>query len=342
MNLQTMTRRQLLGATAAGAAGMGVTGRFGAASAWAAGPGATTIVYDDFSDGGASYASKWFVFPIAEPEALSSRNFDGGALHLRAVPFTLSFDFVLDHLKYLAVSLQRFPIPASGSLSVSADIAVQTPGTSPGRVVPTTGRVLLDPQQAAATLHLLDSVETGQLFDWFVSEHKAFALYERLFVGVGLDKGFTQITGAPNNNHGVNEPFEPKSFASQDFDIAPGPHRYEIRYSRGGGSGADLVEWLIDGAVRARVRNVGVPLDVQNPGYYKNSRTITYPSQGPGEELKNTLTGFQIGHGIFTLVDEFPFNQFPPFVSIPTEERIFGQGAAATYDNFTVTTTTHA
>ena len=342
MNLQAMTRKQLLRATAACAAGVGLAGNLRVASARAAGPGTTTIVYDDFSDGGASYASKWFVFPIAEPEALSTRNFAGGALHLQAVPFTLSFDFVLDHLKYLAVSLQQFPIPADGSLAVAADIAVQTPGTTPGRVVPTTGRILLEPQQAAATLHLLDSTATGQLFDWFISEHKAFALYERLFVGVGLDKGFTQITGAPNNNHGVNEPFEPKTFASQDFDITPGSHRYEIRYSRGGGSGADLVEWLIDGAVRARVRNVGVPLDVQNPDYYRDSRTITYPSQGPGELLKNSLTGFQIGHGIFTLVDEFPFNQFPPFVSIPTNERIWGQGAAATYDNFMVTTTARA
>jgi hypothetical protein len=340
MSLEALTRGQLLRATAAGAAGIGLAGRVGVASARAAGRGTTSIVYDDFSDGGASYAGKWFVFPIAEPEALQTRSFDGGVLRMRAVPFTLSADNVIDHLKYLAVSLQRFPIPNSGSISVFADIGAQTPGTSPGRVVPATGRILLEPQQAAATLHLIDSTETGQLFDWFISEHKAFALYERLFVGVGLDKGFTQITGAPNDDHGVDEPFEPKTFASQDFDISPGLHRYGIRYSRDGGTGADQVEWLLDGEVRARVRNVGIPLDVQRPGYYRQSRTITYPSQGPGELLKSKLTGFQIGHGIFTLVDEWPFNQFPPFVSIPTEQRIFGQGAIVAYDNFTVTTTT--
>lgn len=336
-----LTRGQLLGTAAVGAVGIGLAGRVGVGSARAAAPGTTTIVYEDFSDGGASYAGKWFVFPIAEPEALSTRSFAGGVLQMQAVPFTLSADNVADHVKYLAVSLQRFPAPEKGSIAVFADIGAQTPGTSPGRVVPATGRILLEPQQAAATLHLIDSTETGQLFDWFISEHKAFALYERLFVGVGLDKGFTQITGAPNDDRGVSEPFEPKTFASQDFDISPGMHQYGIRYSRDGGNGADQVEWLLDGKVRARVRNVGIPLDVGNLGYYRQSRTVTYPSQGPGELLKNKLTGFQIGHGIFTLVDEFPFNQFPPFVSIPTEERIFGQGAIVAYDNFTVTTTTH-
>ena len=259
------------------------------------------------------------MFPFGEPEAFSSRSFDGGSLHVQATPFTTSVDAVSDHLKYLAVSNDRFPIPPRGSLSVAAEIEALTPGTSPGHVVPTTGRVLLEGQQAAATLHLLDTTETGQLFDWFVSEHKAFALYERLFIGVGLDKGYTQITGAPNNNH-ADKPLGGKTASSKSSTLTPGPHQYEIRYSGGGDSnGSDLAEWLIDAVVRARVRHIGVPLDVQNPGYYRNANTITYPSAGPGETLKDKGDDFEIGHGIFSLVDEFPFNQFPDHTVDPAQ-----------------------
>jgi hypothetical protein len=325
---------------AGGAAALALGSRLGGATSALAAPTFTRVVYDDFDDGGASYFSKWFVLPIVDPGAVQSRNFAGGKLNIAAVPFTIWADNVSDHVKYIGISTQRFQIAPRGSVSVSAVIEARTPGTSPGHVVPTTGRVLLEGQQAAATLHLIDSIETGALFDWFISEHKAFALYERLFVGVGLEGGYTQITGAPNNNGGVREPSEPATFASQDFDISPGPHLYEIRYTRQATDAADLVEWRIDGRVMARVRKVGVPLDAQNSGYYRTSHTITYPSVGPGEALGQRLTAFQIAHGLFSLVDEFPFNQFSyNHVSIPREERIFGQGAAATFDDFVVTTT---
>jgi hypothetical protein len=333
-----LTRRQLLKAAAAGTIGLGVASRWALEAANAAGPSTSALVYDDFSDGGASYTSKWVVFPGAEPQALATRSFAGGELGMQATPFVTSTDGVADHSKYLALSTQSFALPQSGSLSVSAVISAQTPGTSPGHVVPSTGRILLESQQAAATLHLIDLSGTGVLFDWFISEHKAFPLYERLFLTVGLDKGFTQIPGDPNTNHGFSEPFEPKTFASQDFDISPGPHLYGIRYTRNG-QGPDTIAWLLDGDVRAQVHKIGVPLDVQNGGFYSASHTITYPSAGPGEELRDQLTGFQIAHGMFTLVDEWPFRQFPyNDVSIPTSERIWGQGCAATYDAFTVTT----
>jgi hypothetical protein len=46
------------------------------------------------------------------------------------------------------------------------------------------------------------------------------------------------------------------------------------------------------------------------------------------------------GHGLFSLLDAFPF-QHPDApelsVSIPISERIFGQGAGATFDDFVVT-----
>ena len=50
-----------------------------------------------------------------------------------------------------------------------------------------------------------------------------------------------------------------------------------------------------------------------------------------------------IGHGLFTLLDAFPYQDFerPDLsVSIPVSERLFGQGAIGTFKNFKVTTKT--
>ncbi|MEA2545649.1 MAG: hypothetical protein QOI09_922 [Chloroflexota bacterium] len=58
---------------------------------------------------------------------------------------------------------------------------------------------------------------------------------------------------------------------------------------------------------------------------------------------------FAIGQGTFSLLDAFPFQWCEPAypeacarsVSIPTSERLFGQGVNAHFDNFTVTTRTN-
>jgi hypothetical protein len=92
---------------------------------------------------------------------------------------------------------------------------------------------------------------------------------------------------------------------------------------------------MLDGKRIARVEKVGVPLDVQ-----KRAFTGIYPSLGPGEELANQIDSVTIGHGLFSLLDAFPF-QHPDApelsVSIPISERIFGQGAGAVFDDFVVT-----
>ena len=66
--------------------------------------------------------------------------------------------------------------------------------------------------------------------------------------------------------------------------------------------------------------------------------------------MKGKIASFSIGHGLFSLLDAFPF-QHPDVpalsVSIPSgtgnpadagRARLFGQGADGTYDNFKVTT----
>ena len=174
------------------------------------------------------------------------------------------------------------------------------------------------------------NMETSQLFDWFVSGSSAFALIERLpSVAnnptlakddpdyVGLDKAYTQIiTSVP---------------------LHPGTtHTYVIRYKRNHTQSS--VEYLLDGDVRARVDHVGIPLDTQNVEF-----TGIYPSYdgAPGEELGATMNTFVIAHGLYNVLDAFPF-QHPDApelaVSVPVTERLFGQGARAEFSNLAVTT----
>lgn len=133
---------------------------------------------------------------------------------------------------------------------------------------------------------------------------------------VGLDKAYTQII--------------------DEFKVGPGPHKVAIRFSRDGARG--WVEFLLNDKVVSRVDNVGVPRDRQGARY-----TGVYPSYGPGEPLAAQLNGFVIGRGLFSLLDAFPF-QHPDrpdlAVSIPLANRLFGQGARASFDRFTVETET--
>lgn len=97
---------------------------------------------------------------------------------------------------------------------------------------------------------MLDMINfaSGQLFDWFVSGTKAFALIERLPSNVtgngnvGLDKAYTQVI--------------------KETSVLPGQsHLVAIRYTRG--PGVSRVECLLDEQLFTSVDNVGIPLDKQ-------------------------------------------------------------------------------
>jgi hypothetical protein len=103
-------------------------------------------------------------------------------------------------------------------------------------------------------------------------------------------------------------------------------------FKRTGDKGS--VSFHLDGKLISKARNVGVPLDVQGKRY-----TGIYPSMGPGERLAQKIGGLAIGHGLFSLLDAFPFQhpEAPELsVSIPVQNRLFGQGARASFDNFRV------
>lgn len=298
-------------------------------------PGVSVEVYDDFSDTDgytlADYLTKWSnPYGPGEMAAGGTRTFAGGTFTAEATPFTTGHDFsVYDHIKYLAVSNETFRIPEHGSVEFAVDVAVETPGTQPGRIVHGTyadgspyAEPTLEGQQAAATLHMID-FETGQLFDWFVSGSTAFTLIERLPA---------TVIGSPAGG-------TPETMYTQIVDevpLSPGTHTVAIEFTRN--PGGSFVEYRLDGRLVSKVHRVGIPLDVQGVPY-----TGIYPSLGEGELVSDQMDSVAIGHGLFSLLDAFPFQhpEVPELaVSIPLSERLFGQGAKAIFDDVVVTTTT--
>ena len=338
--------------------------------ATAASPATTVVRYDTFSSdalGGytlADYEARW-----SNPYGLldmavspgDTRRFDNRSFFIDDAPFRTANDFsVYDHLKYIAISNESFPVPALGSLTFTSDITAETPGTERnGRTVhgtygppgsypsgePYEARVL-EGQQAGAVMNVINFA-TGQLFDWFVSGSTAFALIERLPSSV---TGNTTDTSSPD----WVGPDKMYTQIIREIPVKPGvAHRVSIRYTRGFADAS--VEYLLDGKSVATVDRVGVPLDRQGVKY-----TGIYPSLGPGEPLRDKIDSFVIGHGTFSLLDAFPFQWGwgfgsagpycdpgrPDFtyvcnlsVSMPASERAFGQGVRAHFDTFVVSTT---
>jgi hypothetical protein len=335
-----------------------------------AGSGNTNVVvYDSFSKSGGSYgltdyAQKWSnPYGLGEMALSDTRNFDGGTFNVSAAPFRTGADFsVYDHLKYIGVSNQAFAVPERGSVMFSSDIKAQTPGTIPGLVIngvygpPATWAdpfapapfefapyqaPVLQGQQAGVVMNMVDFC-TGQLFDWFVAGNTAFTLIERLPTNV---TGNTANPGCP----GATYVGRSKMYTQivREVPVTPGvAHNVAIRYTQK--AHRSFVEYFLDGQLVSRVDHVGIPLDRQGVNY-----TWTYPSLGPGEDLSGQIKSFSIGHGLFSLIDAFPFQhpEAPELsVSIPVgnstaagagKARLFGQGAIASFDNFTVTTAEH-
>lgn len=306
----------------------------------------TEINYDNFNDGGASYSTKWSTpfYGIAgetyfEDGGSLLVTFPDNKLKISSPEFQWASDTLFfDHIKYFATSTRTFPIPRIGSIEFSADIKAKTFNTIPNLTMiankVTNGNevryLLNEGRQAGVTLHMLNFQETGVLFDWFVYNDQAFALYERLYDApvypADAQTAFTQIV--------------------EIFDLSHETNNFAIRYTRNQDTGKDKVEYLINGKVKATIKNIGIPLDLQG-------RNAVYPAQGPGERVINEMTGMIIGHGLFSLLDVFPFQQQDPdgtSVTIPlrgafpnvdrrkptVNSRIWGQGAEGEFNNFKV------
>ena len=319
-------------------------------------PNTTVVVYDDFSSGtNSKWSNPYGPGETAINDVNHRETFPNGTERVRAVPFQTGSDFsVYDHLKYMEVSNSSFAVPAKGSVEFSSDMTAETPGTvtpliqqgiygpsftwtnpSAPPSAPDYHANVLQGQQAGVVMNMIDFC-TGQLFDWFLAGDTAFTLIERLpsnvtgntsnpycpgAAYVGRDKMYTQI--------------------ADEVHVTGGPHNVSIRYS----AKQNSVEYFLDGHLVTKVKNVGIPLDKQGVKY-----TGSYPSLGSGESLAGKISSFSIGHGLFGLIDAFPYqhSEAPELsVSIPVgtsnpadagRARLFGQGADGTWDNFTVTT----
>lgn len=304
-------------------------------------PIVTTVKYDASTD--AQYADMWTnLYGPGELAVGGTRTVTNAGTTIDATPFRTGVDLsVFDHLKYFAASTRSFTMPVTGSLEFSVDITAYTPGTEYNRKVqgcygapfsyPSLNapcaqpfeQVVLQGQQASAALNMIN-FETGQLFDWLVSGDKAFALIERLP---------SNITGSPGTP--VTSAY---TQIIAEIDILPGvKHNYAIRYHRD--DYESYVEYFINQQLFARVDNVGIPLDRQYVPYSGYA-----PSLGEGEILKDRLNSFVLAHGLFSLLDAFPYHHpdAPELsVSIPMSQRLFGQGAQAKWNNFKVVTKSH-
>jgi len=324
----------------------------------------SVVRYDSFQKRGgytlADYSQRWSnPYGLGEVTQNDTRNFDGGTFNVDATPFTVGSDYsVFDHLKYIAISNRSFDVPDRGSVTFSSEIKAATPGTAddltqhgvygpsgswtdpglaPPPLAPYEAKVL-EGQQAGAVMNVVDFC-TGQLFDWFVSGNRAFALTERLPTNV---TGNTSNPNCPDAGYvGRDEMY---TQIVKELPAAPGvAHKVSITYRHVGDNG--IVQYRLDGRPVATVQNVGVPLDKQGVDY-----TGIYPSLGPGERLGDEIKSFSIGHGLFSLLDAFPFQhpEAPELsVSIPVgssnpadtgRARLFGQGAKASFDEFEVKT----
>jgi len=305
----------------------------------------TVVMYDNFEKPGgytlADYYQKWQnKFGPGDMAVKETRSFKDGVFSVAAEPYRTAHDSsVLDHVKYFGTSAETFKIPRIGSIEFSADITAVTSGIQPGHVIHGTygppysypagkpwQQRLLDGQQAAVSLHMLD-FHTGQLFDWLITTDLAYPLTERLPSSVAnpaLAPGDPSYAGRKEMYTQYLNP----------VPISPGPHHYAIRFTRT--QTTSFTEYFLDGRLAARVDRVGIPLDVQGVPY-----TGTFRSLGPGQPLVEQINSVTLAHGLVSVVDAFPFHhhESPELsVSIPLQERLFGQGARGAFDNFVVTT----
>lgn len=114
--------------------------------------------------------------------------------------------------------------------------------------------------------------------------------------------------------------------------LGPGMHRFAITYTPD--KNGSFVEYFLDGKRVSKVKNVGVPLDARGGKVHRH-----HPSLGPGEELRDKVNSVAMAHGLISLMDASPFQhpEAPELsMSVPLNERLFGQGARASYDNIIV------
>jgi Family of unknown function (DUF6081) len=309
-------------------------------------PSVTIERYDGASGGEvqteADYLSKWVDDGFGVLPA--TRTFSSAGVKVSSVPFVSAADFsVFDHLKYIATATKVWPVPAAGSVTFGTTLTTRTDGIVPGLVQHGTyvqsgaayEAPLLNVQQASTSLNVVDFC-TGMVFDWLVTGTTAAPLIERLPSNV---TGNTSNPNCPGAKHVGRELMYTQYV--REVPISEGvPHRFEITYNRA--EDGAYVEYILDGRRVAKVDQVGIPLDRRGMQY-----TGTYPSLGPGELVDSQIATLGMAHGLFSVLDAFPFQHpeapelsvsIPAGPGAPGFARLWGQGSEGTWHDFTITT----
>lgn len=266
---------------------------------------AATIVYDDFSRAGGWPGEKWFRqrmpdYDMWDPAvAASAPGAPENTLTFAARRFTLQRQDFHDHVKALTYSTADFAPGPAGSIAVTTEMRVTTTGTEDNPFGADPGDVRL----ACGAFNTLD-VRTAVVFDFFVSNSRIVALYERLPFALSDTDRYPLFT----------------ELIPTDVATTAGAwHRYEIAYD----AESDRAAWLVDGAVVAERRFIGAP---------------------PGERAPVVkLTQLKIGGGLFTLLDDLSNDRRQtgdapktPGLDPRYERTLFDQGARVSFGAFTV------
>jgi len=258
------------------------------------------MIYDDFAQGGWP-SPRWaeFRYPgndLWDPAAIvRCSGAPERTLTIDLRRFTRSHP---NHVKALLLSTETFDIGLSGGFRVRVEMAVRMHGTEANPFGLEPG----DPRLAAGALVTIDP-ETGMVFDFFASNDRIQALYERLPVA-----------------RAALGPYPAYSILADPVPSRPEEwHRYEIRYDRA----ADRVAWLVDGRQIDERPHVGAPIGRSAPIVKLNK--------------------LRIGGGLFTLLDDLCNDQenaddhprIPGCIRSNWEDR-FGQGGVVSFRNFEI------
>lgn len=258
-------------------------------------------IYDDFTASDWP-GEKWYRHLPAPGiwDPVTRVTCSGGALAIEAKPFTLTCRDAHDNVKALIYSTAEFGPRERGLLTVETEMRVTTSGTEGNPFAADAGDVRL----GCGAFNTIDT-RTFMVFDFFVSNSKIVALYERLPFAQSKDNpypAFTELipTGVPT---------------------APGQwHRYAITYDRA----QNRAEWRVDGEVVAERTFIGAP---------------------PGETAPIVkIDGLKIGGGLFTMMGDLYNDRVRsgdgdkiPGLDPLYQRCLFGQGVSVEFKPFSIT-----
>ncbi len=302
--------------------------------------------------------------PTAPSTGWSRRSMRSGAVTLSDVPFKPGTDFsVFDHLKYIGISTQTFTVPKVGTVTFEVDIAASTPGATAGHVVhgvygPPGSWSLADPDRPALHRDGARGPAGGRRAQHDRLLHRpALRLVRLRRIGVPAHRAAAHLRDRQHE-----QPRLPRRHGGR---ARQGLHPDHQEHPAHAGPDPPRRDLLL-----AQCRSVQRRLRARWPGRRHGhqrrhpARPAGQPVRGraptrrwAGREAADQINSLSIGHGLFSLLDAFPFQygcspattspgagacspeSAAYSVSLSPAERSFGQGAEGVFSGFRVTTT---